>query len=258
MSVSDVDHKYHVIILAGGEKGPLFETTGFVEKALIPIHGVPMLSRVVRAFRGAKQVDKIVVVGSDKLDELPEMQHVRKRIFTGLNVVQNLLHAVTYVKHRLYESRATHNGYVISFCDAVFLDSAMIDDTLVEITKQDADVVLHYVEKTSFELENLPAKRTYLPVAGMQLTGSTIYYLKSWTKVMKAMPTLIQLRKHRKDPEKMFELIGCQPGMSLDEIAECLSERLGIGVKICVSPHARLGMDVDKPSDLELAEQLLD
>ena len=45
--------------------------------------------------------------------------------------------------------------------------------------------------------------------------------------------------------------------MSLDEIASCLSERLGINVKICVSPHARLGMDVDKPSDLELAEELL-
>ena len=74
---------------------------------------------------------------------------------------------------------------------------------------------------------------------------------------MKAMPTLIQLRKHRKNPEKVFELIGCQPGMSLDEIASCLSQRLGINVKICVSPHARLGMDVDKPSDLELAEELL-
>ena len=74
---------------------------------------------------------------------------------------------------------------------------------------------------------------------------------------MKAMPTLIQLRKHRKDPEKMFQLIGCQPGESLDQIAERLSERLGISVKICVSPHARLGMDVDKPSDLEVAERLL-
>ena len=257
MSVSDLEKRFHVIILAGGEKGPLFETTGFVEKALIPIHGIPMLSRVVRVFRESKQVDEIVVVGSQKLDELPEMNHVRKRIFTGLNVVQNLLHAITYVKHRLYESRSQHNGYVISFCDAVFLDSAMIDDTLAEITRQDADVVLHYVEKASFEAENLPAKRTYLPVAGMQLTGSTIYYLKSWTKVMKAMPTLIQLRKHRKNPEKVFELIGCQPGMSLDEIASCLSQRLGINVKICVSPHARLGMDVDKPSDLELAEELL-
>ena len=74
---------------------------------------------------------------------------------------------------------------------------------------------------------------------------------------MKAMPTLIQLRKHRKDPEKMFQLIGYQPGESLDQIAERLSERLGISVKICVSPHARLGMDVDKPSDLEVAERLL-
>ena len=70
MSVPDLEKRFHVIILAGGEKGPLFKTTGFVEKALIPIHGIPMLSRVVRVFRESKQVGEIVVVGSQKLDDL--------------------------------------------------------------------------------------------------------------------------------------------------------------------------------------------
>ncbi|MCH5375813.1 MAG: NTP transferase domain-containing protein, partial [Planctomycetes bacterium] len=87
--------KFHVILLAGGEKGPLFESTGYVEKALIPIHGKPMLSWVIEAFHACERVDEIVVVGSSNLDALPAMTHVRRRIFTGLNVIQNLLHAVT-------------------------------------------------------------------------------------------------------------------------------------------------------------------
>ena len=217
-----------------------------------------MISRVVSAFHRSRQVDQIVVVGSENLKSLPMMEHVRKRIFTGLNVIQNLLHAVTYVKHRLYESRSKHNGYIVSFCDAVFLTPELINDTLAEIARHDADVILHYVDKSSFVQEGLPSERTWLPVSGLQLTGSTIYYMRSWTRVMKAMPVLFQLRKYRKQPEKMFEIIGCQPDRPVDEIADRLSQRLGVKLKICISPHARLGMDVDKPVDLELATRLLD
>ena len=55
----------------------------------------------------------------------------------------------------------------------------------------------------------------------------------------------------------MLESIGCT-GKDLPAIEQSLSKELGIDVKICVSPYARLGMDVDKPSDLELAIELLD
>ena len=65
--------KYNVIILAGGEKGPLYEPTGYVEKALIPIHGKPMISHVIEAFHASQRVDQIVVVGSSNLDPLDAM-----------------------------------------------------------------------------------------------------------------------------------------------------------------------------------------
>jgi GTP:adenosylcobinamide-phosphate guanylyltransferase len=248
--------KHHVIILAGGEKGPLFETTGFVEKALIPIHGIPMISRVINTFRASERVDKIVVVGSHNLDELESMTHVRKRIFTGLNVVQNLLHAVTYIKHRLYGGASNHNGYVISFCDAVFLTPEIIDDTLRTIDELDCDIVLNYVEKSSFEEAGLPTKRTYIPIAGHNYTGSTIYYVKRFSKVFAAMPKLVELRKLRKDPQALLNAIGCE-GDDIPAIEEAMSKTLGTKVRICISNHARIGIDVDKPADLELAEQLL-
>lgn len=248
--------KYHVILLAGGEKGPLYETTGYVEKALIPIHGKPMLSWVIEAFRACDRVDEIVVVGSANLDTLDAMTQVRKRILTGLNVVQNLLHAVTYVKHRLYGGASDHNGYVISFCDAVFLTPEIIDDTLRAIEELDGDIVLHYVEKATFQEAGLPTQRTYIPVAGKNYTGSTIYYVKKFSKVFAAMPKLVELRKHRKDPQTLLRLIGCA-GADLPEIEQALSRELAARVQIRVSKHARLGVDVDKPSDLELAVQVL-
>jgi GTP:adenosylcobinamide-phosphate guanylyltransferase len=249
--------RYPVIILAGGEKGPLFETTGFVEKALIPIHGQTMVERVVEAFHECPRAGDIVVVGSSRLDALPAMTHVRKRLFTGINLVQNLLHAITYVKHRLYRSAAKHNGYVISFCDAVFLTPQIIGDTLQTIEAADADAVLHYVDRTSFEVAGLPTKRTYIPVGGRQLTGSTIYYVRKFSKVFGLLPQLARLRKHRKDPQKMLDAIGCEAS-SLQAVEQALLDRFSLNVRLCVSPHPGLGLDVDKPSDLELAERLLE
>ena len=55
--------KFNVIILAGGEKGPLYESTGYEQKALIPIHGKPMVSRVIDAFSQCEQVDNIGLPG---------------------------------------------------------------------------------------------------------------------------------------------------------------------------------------------------
>ena len=249
--------RFPVIILAGGEKGPLFETTGFVEKALIPIHGRTMVEHVVDAFRTCPRAGDIVVVGSSNLDGLPGMVHVRKRLFTGLNLVQNLLHAVTYVKHRLYRSAAEHNGYVISFCDAVFLSPDAINDTLATIEASDADVVLHYVDRTAFETAGLPTQRTYIPVGGQQLTGSTIYYVRKFGKILGLLPQLARLRKLRKQPEKMLDAIGCSDD-NLEAIERAMMDRFSLRVRLCVSPHPELGLDVDKPSDLELAQQFLE
>ena len=125
--------KYNVIILAGGEKGPLSEATGYACKAMIPIHGKPMLDWVVDAFQQSRYVDNIIVVGPEELEQLASHRYVRQRIFTGVNLFQNLMHAVTYIKTVLYHNAGEHNGYVVSFCDAVFLTPDVIDETLGHI-----------------------------------------------------------------------------------------------------------------------------
>jgi len=249
--------KYNTIILAGGEKGPLYDTTGYVEKALIPIRGKAMLTRVVETFHESSHVDKIVVVGSRNLESLPVMKHVAKRVRASHTLLRNILLGIGYVKHRIYHGRRRHDGYLISFCDAVFLTTEAVDETLQAIEDVDADIVLHYVEKSTFQKAGLPAKRTYIPIGDGLYTGSTIYYVRSFHKLFRILPLMGKLRKHRKDPQKMLELIGCE-GRSVEEIEQAMSRKLKAKVRILVSARAELGMDVDKPSDLELAQRLLD
>lgn len=89
---------FNLVILAGGEKGPLYNAYGCSIKAMLPIHGKPMLDWVVEAFSKSQYIDSIVVVGPEELENLQSMQYVRKRIFEGVHVVQNMAHAVTYIK----------------------------------------------------------------------------------------------------------------------------------------------------------------
>lgn len=248
--------KFNLIILAGGEKGPLYEPTGYKTKALIPIHEKPMLDWVIEAFHQNELIDHIVVVGPEELEQCASMRFVSKRIQPGMNLLQNVLAGVHYVKSSIYNYKENHNGYLVSFCDAVFLTPDIVNDTVMSIAKENADIHLHYVEKSSFEKEDLPSKRTYIPVDGNSYTGSTIYYIRKFSLVKSMIDLFGKLRKNRKDPHGILQAIDCE-GKSLSEIETTLSLRLSANVKISVSPHARLGMDVDKPSDLALATSVL-
>lgn len=248
--------KLTLIILAGGEKGPLYEPTGFETKALIPIHGKPMIDWVIEAFHSQPEIGSIVVVGPEELEACASMRFVRKRISPGVNLLSNVLAAVHYVKSSIYEYRDQHEGYLFSFCDAVFLTPDIVRHTLTTIQERKADIHLHYVEKSSFEKEGLPAERTYIPVEDKHYTGSTLYYIKKFSLVKSMVDLFGKLRKNRKDPHGLLEALDCD-GKSLTEIEQTLSARLTADVAISVSPHARLGMDVDKPSDLALAKELL-
>jgi GTP:adenosylcobinamide-phosphate guanylyltransferase len=226
------------------------------EKATLTIHDQPMLDWVVNAFHGSPEVNHLVVVGSGRLDTLRSMAHVRKRIPQGVNVVQNLLHAVGYIKTRFYRDSSDHQGYVITFCDAVFLTPDIVTDTLRAIREADADIVMHYVERGTFEAAGLPAERTYIPIGNGLYTGTTIYYVKRFTKVLSSLDKLATMRKNRKDPHGILRVIGCE-GQNFPDIENALSKHLDAKVRILISPHAEMGMDVDKPSDYALARKRL-
>jgi diacylglycerol kinase (ATP) len=249
--------KYNLIILAGGEKGPLYDEYKCDNKALLPIHGKPMLDWVVEAFERSEFIDNIIVVGADELDQLSSMRYVRKRIMTGLNVVQNLVHGVTYVKTSIYGTSNDHNGYLISFCDAAFLNTEVINDTINNISSSNADVVFHYVEKDSFDKRGLNANRTYIPVGEKNYTGTTMYYIKKFSLISKLLEDLSQMRDRRKDPKGILKVLGCETSNSLEEIENSLSQKMSAKVKVFESPHVELGMDVDKPADFKLAEKSL-
>ncbi len=246
--------KYNLIILAGGENEEWCNQYGYNRKAFLPLDGEPMLGRVIHAYRKSKYIDKIVVVGSAELDQLSAMKYVHKRVGEGKSFIQNLVRAIIYVKSSIYKFRNRHNGYLISFCDAAYLNTKIIDATLEELDRHDPDLGIHYVEKQTLSNGGFPVEnRSYMPVAGKQYTGSNIYYVRYFRVLVKVLKDIVTLRSYRKNPRLILKHLGCED-KDFDGISEVLSRKLKNRTKIIVSPFAEMGVDVDKPIDYELAK----
>jgi len=86
------------------------------------------------------------------------------------------------------------------------------------------------VERSTLVAADLPAERTYIPIEGGEYTGSTIHFVRQFSKILGHLTQLSKMRKHRKDPQGILGVLGC----------EC--DRFE---------------DIDKPSDYELAKDVL-
>jgi GTP:adenosylcobinamide-phosphate guanylyltransferase len=246
---------FPIIILAGGEKGPLIEATEYSSKAELPICGKAMVEWVVDAFRKSPGAGDVVVVGPPALDILPSTSHLKKRVRSGGHVLKNLLRGMIYVRWAVHKLKLRHRGYVIASCDSVFLTPAIIDETLAAIDGTDADIVMTFVEKAVFEEAGLPAEHTYYAVGNRLFTGAAIYYIRSLRKVAKILPTWVRLRRNRKDGKKILEILGCQRDTP-EAVAQALKEQFSLKVEFHLSRHPELGMDVDTPQDLELVRKI--
>ncbi len=245
--------KYNVIILAGGEEEAWCRKYGYTKKAFLPLNGKPMLHRVIEAFYKSSYVDRIVVVGPKELDAFEAMRFVHKRLPDRGSFIQNLFYAALYVKSSIYNWKKNHNGYLISFCDAAFLNTDIINATLENMSRHEGDMTLHYVSKETIAKSPFPEEnRSYLPIGGGFYTGTNLYYVRKFSSLVPVMGDIVKLRNYRKQPRKFLEHIGCAD-KDFPGIEEVLSREMRIKVKIHVSPFAEMGVDVDKPADYELA-----
>lgn len=246
--------KYNLIILAGGENEAWCQQYGYNRKALLPIGNKPMLEHVIDAYAKSPYIDNIVVVGHKELSCLSAVQNVKKHITEKNSFIKNLIAGVFYIKSSIYKFANKHNGYLISFCDAAYLTTDIVNSTLKNLSKHTPNLCLHYVAKETLLKSGFPTEnRSYLPINEKPFTGANMYYVKNFRILFRALKDIVHLRSVRKEPRLILEHLGCL-NKEFPEIEKILSKRLSSEVKIFVSPFAEMGVDVDKPIDYELAK----
>jgi len=249
--------KYNAIVLAGSRPGrdSFAETFGTDLKALIPVGGEPMVRRPVRA-----------LLASETIGDVTVLSQAAERIGAAVG---------TDTRAVFRESRGTIAETMLALCDdpatawpllVTTADHALLDREIVdEFARgaEGADVAVGVVERRILAKRLPETQRTWLKFRGGAYTGANLFVLRS-PRVRTAIELWRAVEQDRKKAWRVISLLG--PAtliavalrlVSLDEVMVQLGGRLGLRVKAVALSNPLAGVDVDKPADHALVEDIL-
>jgi GTP:adenosylcobinamide-phosphate guanylyltransferase len=249
------------ILLAGERPGEsaFARAHGVAAKALIPVAGEPMLGRVVRALLQCSSLGSIVLLAQDPgrlttgslawLNDEPRIVPAR----SGDGIAASIAD----------QAGSAHAPFplMIVTADHALLTPAMVEAFLAEAGATDAAVGV--VERGVVEAAFPHVRRTWLRFGGGQYSGANLFALR--TEAARAALTLwSNVERDRKKALRLMLSFGpvlafraLTRTISLDAALTQLGRRVGLSVRAVRLPFAEAAVDVDKPSDLALAEQVL-
>ena len=246
------------VVLAGGAVGDHLEaSTGVKNEALIPIGNHLMVEYVVRALENSGSVGKIAVAGPVK--------QLREKLGDGSNIV--LVPTGDTVAGSVVNALSVlpPSEYVLVACsDIPLITPAALKGFLNACMEAGSgDFYYPIVERGLSESRFPEAHRTYVNLVEGSYTGGNVFLMRPEI-VASRVDLADELISLRKDPLGLCKTIGLMfiikfllRRLSIQEVEEKFSKLLGFrGVAVkCVYPE--IGMDVDKPSDLDLVKQVL-
>lgn len=247
----------NVIILAGAANtGPLREVSPAPNEALVEINGKPMVQYVIDALEKSKEVSRIVIVSPPGEVE----PHVTGR---NLEFVPSRNHIVDNTLEALKVLPGDEEFLIVS-CDVPLITGEIIDDLIALCRQKPAELYYPICEKGTAESRFPHMKRTYVTLREGVFTGGNIFLCHPRI-AEKVAAKMREFLNYRKDPLKMVGLLGwwftirylLLKNLTLKELEQKVSDLLGIKGAVVICPWPEVGVDVDKPSDLELIRTIL-
>jgi len=249
--------KADAILLAGStNSGRLAQCSPAVNGALIDIGGRIILDYVVAALREARLVDRIAIAGPVE-DLAPFYAGLPGIILTSSGQT-----AIESVAKGLMALDAFGQVLVVT-SDIPLLKAQMVDEFIEQCGDQSCDFYYPVVSKELNEAKYPGAKRTYVKLKEGTYTGGNIFLLRG-EALYRCLPKAEKLVSLRKSPLAMAWFVGLPliaklflQILPIREAEQRVSRMLGIKGKVIISGNPELGIDVDKPEDLELVKRFL-
>lgn len=251
---------YDAVILAGGESSSeLRKIAPYDSEALILIGKYPMIYYVYHALAASPMIDKIVISGP--VDSLRSIFSREENLFFvngGNNAVESFAAAV-----KVLEKEGISEQVLILPTDIPFITREAIEDFLTRCDKLGADFCYPVTSKEVNEAKFPGVSRTYVRLREGVFTGGNLFLIRS-AIIDQCLDLAVKLVERRKNPIAMARLFGL--GLVISYLARKLSipaverrfyKMTGIKGRALISDYAEIGVDVDKPSDLMLAQQYL-
>ena len=249
------------ILLAGQRPGidPLAQHFGQAWKALVPIAGEAMLSRVAKTLVAAPSIARVVVLAQE-----PEA------LFTGdcawiahqprISTAPSTAGIATSVAAVAGQPSAPW-PVLITTADHPLLTPAMIEATIAGTGS--ADVGVGVVGRRTLLAAYPDNRRTWLTFAGEAWTGANLFALRT-PAARQALLAWSDVERDRKKALKLvwhfgplLALRALTRTITLEAAMRVAGRRLGLDARPIALPFAEAGIDVDKPSDHALAERIL-
>jgi GTP:adenosylcobinamide-phosphate guanylyltransferase len=249
--------KYTGIVLAGSRPGrDLFaEQFGTDMKALIAVAGEPMVRRPVRALLESANIGKVLVPSQapERIAAvLPTDDRVAFRQSHG-TIAETMLD--------ICRDPATEWPLLVTTADHALLDSRTVDEFCTGSTG--ADLSVGVVSRKVLARRFPNSQRTWLKFRGGAYTGANLFALSS-PKVAPLIELWRSVEQDRKKGWRIVALLGpltlagtALRLLSIDDVLGHLSRKLGLKIRAVKLSNAVAGVDVDKPADHTLVEDIL-
>jgi len=247
------------IVTAGGipkENDPLYEYTGGNPKALLEISGKPMAQWVLDALSDSNSITNVVVVGlsaengvtcTKPLDFIPNQGSMLNNIFAGAHKV-------------LSQNKDAEVVFSVS-SDIPTITGQIIDWMADQVGTTQHDVYYNFIRREDMENRFPGSRRTFTKFKDVEVCGGdlTAFRTRLLTTDGGVWQDLIAARKNILKQAAiigygtLFKLLTRQ--LTIEEAVKRVSKRLQLDAYAIQCPFPEIGMDVDKPYQLELLQK---
>jgi GTP:adenosylcobinamide-phosphate guanylyltransferase len=260
--VSASGRRFAALILAGsrGPDDPVARAAGVTHKALAPVAGEPMLLRVIRTLRDSRSIgglavciDQVAFAELDRSGPAELLADVRL-VAPDQTPSASVQRALDQLKDEL--------PLLITTADNALLSPEMVEH-FCTAAPADADLAVAVASETTIRRAYPESIRTYYRFAGEGYSGCNLFLART-SAAMKVAAFWSEVERHRKRPWRLVAAIGplvllrfLLGMLSLDAACRRLSAIVGATVRMVEMPFAEAAIDIDKPADLALTEQIL-
>lgn len=247
------------VVLAGRPNEGALRQAGPVRwEAMLEIAGRPMIAYVVEALHKAAGVGRIIVVGPEEIR--PFVGGMAEIVTPGDGLLENLRRGLAAAG--ALDGFAT-GGLLLAGGDIPLITGRMVDDFLAACRASRAAFYYPIIRKEDCLARFPDARRTYVAIREGVFTGGNLFYVERGN-ARRLLDLAGRFYAARKSPLRLAGLLGWGTLVkvlfkraSIPELETVFARLAGAPAKAVVVQHPEIGMDVDKPEDLKLAEAVL-
>jgi len=229
-------------------------------KALVPVGGRPMMSRVIETLRAAG-IEKIFVCVDPALLSIADAVTRESMAGADIRIIAPATSPSASVRRAL-ENREIGWPLLVTTGDHPLLTPAMIEH-FCRAAPGDAEAVVGLARASVIRLQQPESIRTFYRFREDGYSGCNLFLLRG-PAVGALVDFWATLEAHRKKPWRMVAAVGpltlirfVLRRLTLADALARLSDIVGIKVAATDMPFAEAAIDVDKPEDLRLANEIL-